>query len=187
MNQPIDITDVRLMTKHLLLRPFRESDLQDFNAYASVDGVGQSAGWKPHTSIEESEKILHTFIEEGNTFAIVKQGKVIGSLGIKRYDEMELREFMYQYGRELGFVLSKDYWGLGLMKEAIDAVLKYLFEVQDLDFVVCGHFKSNERSRNLQLKCGFHPYKEVLLNMPVADNIPSMINIMYKEDWEKNQ
>ena len=48
MNAEIDISNVELKTPRLLLRPWRESDLNDFFAYASVEGVGQMAGWNPH-------------------------------------------------------------------------------------------------------------------------------------------
>lgn len=40
MNKNIDISNVTLRTERLLLRPWRESDLDDFFEYASVDGVG---------------------------------------------------------------------------------------------------------------------------------------------------
>ena len=39
MNKQIDITGVVLTTDRLTLRPWRESDLNDFYEYASVDGV----------------------------------------------------------------------------------------------------------------------------------------------------
>ena len=82
MNKPIDITDIVLTTERLTLRPWRESDLSDFYEYASVDGVGQMAGWNPHRSLEESKEILSRFIEGKKTFALEYQGKAIGSLGI---------------------------------------------------------------------------------------------------------
>ena len=44
MNSPIDICNVRIKTPRLLLRPFKQGDLDDFFAYASIDGVGQNAG-----------------------------------------------------------------------------------------------------------------------------------------------
>ena len=46
MNPEIDISNVTLKTERLLIRPWRQSDLDDFYSYASVDGVGQMAGWK---------------------------------------------------------------------------------------------------------------------------------------------
>ena len=45
MNKKIDISAVTLKTDRLTLRPWVESDLADFYAYARVDGVGQMAGW----------------------------------------------------------------------------------------------------------------------------------------------
>ena len=62
MNTPIDISDVILKTERLTLRPWRQSDLDDFFEYASVDGVGQMAGWIPHANREESQVIMNKFI-----------------------------------------------------------------------------------------------------------------------------
>lgn len=44
MNKTIDISTVTLKTPRLTLRPWMESDLEDFYEYARVDGVGQMAG-----------------------------------------------------------------------------------------------------------------------------------------------
>ena len=62
MNTEIDISNVTLHTDRMILRPWRQTDLDDLYAYASVDGVGQMAGWKPHESKEESQKILGRII-----------------------------------------------------------------------------------------------------------------------------
>ena len=161
MNKQIDISNVILHTERLTLRPWSLSDLNDFYEYASVDGVGQMAGWLPHKNIEESLSILQMFINERKTFAIEFEGKVIGSLGIEHYHEEELPEFSDKQGREIGYVLSKDYWGRGLMPEAVAEVIKYLFDVVHLDFIVCGHFVDNFQSMRVQEKCGFKHYKLV--------------------------
>lgn len=161
MNAKIDITNVILKTERLILRPFCLDDLKDFNEYASVDGVGQMAGWLPHKNLEESLDILNTFIDKKKTFAVEYNGKVIGSLGIEEYDEEKLPEYQEKIGREIGYVLSKDYWGRGLMPEAVKAVIKYLFESLNLDFIVCGHYTDNEQSRIVQEKCGFKHFKLV--------------------------
>ena len=159
MNINIDITQVTIRTQRIILRPWQPEDLQDFYAYASVDGVGQMAGWMPHKNIEESERILNMFIREKKTFALEYNGKVIGSLGIEEYDEEALPEFAGKRGREIGYVLSKDYWGMGLMPEAVSAVIDYLFDEVGVDFLVCGHFTDNDQSRRVQEKCGFKHYK----------------------------
>ncbi len=56
MNKEIDISNVTLKTERLLLRPWRLTDLDDFYEYASVDGVGQMAGWIPHENKEKSKQ-----------------------------------------------------------------------------------------------------------------------------------
>ena len=161
MNATIDISKVVIKTERLILRPWKKSDLQDFYEYASVDGVGQMAGWVPHKSIEESRQILDMFISGKRVFALEFNGKVIGSLGIEEYSEAELPEFSDKLGREIGYVLSKDYWGRGLMPEAVRAVVKYLFDEVNLDFIACGHFTDNNQSMRVQEKCGFTHLKLV--------------------------
>lgn len=159
MNAEIDISNVVLRTERLILRPWRESDLDDFFGYASVDGVGEMAGWSHHKTIEETQAVLTAFISGKKTFAIERGGKVIGSLGIEKYDEEKLPEFSDKSGRELGFVLSKAYWGNGYMAEAVRAVIDYLFGRVGLDFIACGYFTDNPQSKRVQEKCGFAFYK----------------------------
>lgn len=162
MNVSIDISEVILKTSRLIIRPFTYNDVDDLYEYACVDGVGQMAGWLPHKNKEESLKILKMFIEEKKTFAIEYMGKVIGSIGIEKYPESELQEFKDKKGREIGYVLSKDYWGKGIMPEGVNKVIEYLFNKEKLDFLICGHFDFNMQSYRVQQKCGFKHYKKVL-------------------------
>lgn len=185
MNVDIDISKVFLKTQRLSLRPFKMSDLEDFYEYAKVDGVGQMAGWRPHENIEVSKIILKDFINGKKTFALVYQGKVIGSLGIEKYNEELMPEFEYLKGREIGFVLAKDYWGNGLMPEAVNEVLRYLFEEVELDFITCGHFLDNTRSSRVQTKCGFKKYKQNDHYMTrMGDIKKEQVNILFKVQWQ---
>ena len=161
MNKHIDITNVVLTTDRLILRPWRETDLEDFYEYARVDGVGQMAGWNPHRSIEDSRDILSRFIAGKKVFALVYQGKAIGSLGVEEYKEKNYPELDALEGREIGYVLSKEYWGQGLMPEAVKAVINWLFEEERLDFIMVGHFDWNNQSRRVIEKCGFRYIKNV--------------------------
>ncbi len=58
MNAPIDISDIVLRTDRLILRAWRQADLDDLYEYASVDGVGQMAGWLPDRVRRESQSIM---------------------------------------------------------------------------------------------------------------------------------
>lgn len=179
MNKDINITGVVLTTERLILRPWRESDLDDFYEYASVDGVGQMAGWKPHRNAEESRRILNRFIQHNETFAIEFDGKVIGSLGIEAYYEENYPELAALQGRELGFVLSKAYWGQGLMPEAVQAVIDWLFHTVGLDFILVGHFDWNSQSRRVVEKCGFRYIKTTKYETPYGTVENSIEYILY--------
>jgi len=161
MNKQIDITGIVLTTDRLTLRPWRESDLNDFYEYASVDGVGQMAGWNPHRNMDESRQILSRFMEGKHVFALEYQGKVIGSLGVEMYKEENYPELDTLQGREIGYVLSKEHWGHGLMPEAVKAVIEWLFHNEQLDFIIVGHFVWNSQSRRVIEKCGFRYIKTV--------------------------
>lgn len=184
MNAPIDITGVVLQTPHMTLRPWKESDLEDFYAYASVDGVGQMAGWTPHKSREESQMILNSFVRHRKCFALEYQGRVIGSLGVEEYDEAQYTELSQLRGRELGYVLSKEYWGRGLMPEAVKAVVGYLFETVGVDFLLAGHFDWNHQSRRVIEKCGFRFIKTCPYETRYGTIENSVEYIIYKGEWK---
>ena len=183
MNKQIDITGVVLTTDRLTLRPWRESDLNDFYEYASVDGVGQMAGWNPHRNLEESKAILSSFIQNKKTFALEYQGKVVGSLGIEKYDEKNYPELNDRQGREIGYVLSKEYWGRGLMPEAVKAVIAYLFDAAGLDFIIVGHFDWNSQSRRVVEKCGFRYIKTTKFEKRYETVETSVEYILWREQY----
>lgn len=180
MNLEFKINGKVLETERLILRQFKLEDLDDFYEYASVPDVGERAGWNHHENKDESLIILSRFIESDKTFAILlkENKKVIGSLGVEKYnDEDKLEEFKDYKGRELGFVLSKDYWGKGIMKEAVDRVSDYLFDEMDLDFLLCGHFENNTQSRRVQEKCGFKPYRKLMINTSMDTKEQGFLNL----------
>lgn len=181
MNADFKINNIIIETERIILRAFKEEDLNDFYEYASVEGVGEMAGWLHHKSISESKKILEMFITHDKTFAIVykENNKVIGSIGIEEYEmEDKLSEFNNYRGREIGFVLSKDYWGRGLMPETVKAVIDYLFNKLDLDFLLCGHFNYNTQSKRVQEKCGFVPYRTLLMDTRLKTKEQGTLNIL---------
>ncbi len=153
----VDITGVTLETERLILRPWRETDLDDFFAYASVPGVGEMAGWLHHDSIETSKQILDAFISSKNMFAIVlkENGKAIGSLGLHLSWANDDPLYKNLRQKEIGYVLTKEFWGRGLMTEAVLAVIRFGFEVLKLDALTVGHFITNSRSQRVIEKCGF--------------------------------
>ncbi len=186
MNAPIDVSTIRIETPRLILRPCRETDLADFYAYASVPGVGEMAGWSHHKSIDETRKILEMFLREKKTLAMeLKEcGKVIGTLGLEPvgHDPWET----IRRGREVGYAMSKDYWGQGLMPEAVQAVIAYCFEILNIDYLTCGHFDRNHRSCRVIEKCGFHFLKNDLTRTDWGAEEPGKLYVLYNPHKEIN-
>jgi len=186
MDISIDTSKIVIETERLLLRPFNESDLTDFYNYASVPGVGEMAGWPHHDSIETSKRILKSFIDEKEVLAIFHKAdkKVIGSLGLHwswansddRYRDLKVKE--------IGYVLSKDYWGQGLMPEAVKAVIDYGFNTLGLDAFSCGHFIENDQSRRVIEKCGFTFVKRgEVYSKQLQRSFEDMRYILLRSSW----
>lgn len=141
-------------SKRLVMRPFRQSDINDFFEYAKNPEVGPNAGRKPHETKLDTQKILDIFM--GNKGDIIfapelkENGKVIGSVGLGGDEKRALPDCL-----EAGYVLSRDYWGRGLMTEAVRAALKFGFEELGLSMISVGHFPGNLRSKRVIEKCGF--------------------------------
>lgn len=143
-------------TERLRLRPWRIEDLEDFYAYAKNPDVGPWAGWKPHESIEESREILTRWVsgkEDGFEIALEDKstGRVIGSIGVMADGHRPKIEGC----KSLGYVLGKEYWGHGLMTEAVRAVMDYVFRVMKVRLLSITHYTINERSRRVIEKSGF--------------------------------
>ena len=162
MNITTDISRVVIDTGRLTLRAFVQSDLADFYAYASAPGVGEMAGWHHHESIETSEIILRLFIEGKNVCAIhhKEANRVIGSLGFHDSWANEDKVYSHLKAKEIGYVLAKDFWGHGLMPEAVKAIIDYGFNELGIEAITCGHFLENNQSKRVIEKIGFEFVKQ---------------------------
>lgn len=148
-----------LETERLIIRKFRIEDLEDFYQYAKSPNVGPDAGWSPHKSIDESREILTAWLDykdgiddEIGAIVLKEENKVIGSIGLhlSGAGRPEMAGC-----RMMGYVLSEDYWGRGIMTEASKAVIEYAFEYMKLDILVIDHFEFNVGSKRVIEKCGF--------------------------------
>lgn len=136
------------------MRPIIESDAIDLYEYAKSKNVGPNAGWKPHENIEETiEVIKSVFIKQNGVFGMIlpNSDKLIGSLGIindpkRQNDQVKM----------LGYSLGEDYWGMGYMTEAAQAIIKYGFEKFQLSLISAYCYPENKRSRRILQKLGFH-------------------------------
>ena len=165
MNAEINISNVILETDRLILRAWEITDLDDFFEYASVEGVGEKAGWEHHKSKDKSLAILKMFMEEKKVFAIVlkENQKAIGSIGIEELGEELDKDLDNLSGRELGYVLNKDYWNKGIMTEAVSKVVDYCFNTLKLNFLMASYFNHNIASKKVLENLNFKFYKDIII------------------------
>lgn len=141
-----------LETDRLLLRMWRKKDAPQLYEYAKNPNVGPQAGWKPHESIAESKMIISSIFLANMCWAIVEKetGHVIGSIGL---EEDKFRPNVKS--KELGYSLSEDYWGSGIMTEAAKCIIAHSFESLKLDVLMIRTGNENLRSQRVIEKCGF--------------------------------
>lgn len=147
----------RIETDRILLRLWKMEDADDLYEYAKDPEIGLSAGWKPHDSVEESREIIKRFTDLGKPgvfFALEekKSGKVIGLLGI----QPDPHRLHMEQAFSIGFVLSRAFWGKGLMAETVSAAMDYAFQSCDAQLLSAYHYPFNKRSQRLIEKSGFH-------------------------------
>ena len=170
-----------LQTERTILRPFAEGDAADLYAYAKDPQVGPIAGWKPHESVAESLEIIRTVFSAPNTFAVVEKGtgRVIGSAGFVRPH----KEDAPPTSSEIGYALSADCWGRGIMTEVVRELLRYGFQDLGLEEIWCTHYQENGRSRRVIEKCGFtYAFMEKLSDEFFPDR-PTCFYFMLRQEW----
>jgi [ribosomal protein S5]-alanine N-acetyltransferase len=148
-------------TNRLKLRKVIKEDANDMFTYLSDKDVVNHMGLEPFLTVNEVydeigwyQSICEdgTGIRWGITFK--DSGKVIGSCGFLNMKSKHHRA-------EVGFELSKDYWGKGIASEALDAVVKYGFLHFQLERIEALIEPANVPSQKLVERKGF--LKEGLL------------------------
>jgi [ribosomal protein S5]-alanine N-acetyltransferase len=77
------------------------------------------------------------------------QDEAIGSIGFVLQKDIE------RFSAEIGYWLSQEYWGRGIVSEALDAVTRYAMETHHLIRVYATPFSHNVASCRVLEKCGY--------------------------------
>ena len=173
-----------LETKRTVLRPFALADAEDVFAYCKDPRVGPVAGWKPHESLEESREIIRTVFSAPDVFAVTDKdtGRVVGSAG---FTAPHREEVCQGSTAEIGYALSPDYWGRGLMAEVVADLLRYGFQDAKMDEIWATHYQENHRSKRVIEKNGFlYAFTESLSDAFYPDR-PTCFYVWTREAWEK--
>ncbi len=89
--------------------------------------------------------------DENDTFAfaITVDGKVIGSISVFRQGNI------HRQTAELGYYIAEEYWGKGIMTEAVKQICEYVFMKSDIIRIYAEPFAYNTASCRVLEKAGF--------------------------------
>ena len=82
-------------------------------------------------------------------FAIVVEGAAVGGIGLM------LKDDVFRRSAEIGYWLGEEYWGRGIVTEALRAVTDYAFANFDLCRLYAGVFEWNPASMRVLEKAGY--------------------------------
>ncbi|PWM30899.1 MAG: GNAT family N-acetyltransferase [Clostridiales bacterium] len=82
-------------------------------------------------------------------FAITIDDKAIGSIGAFRQDNI------HKQTAELGYYIGEDYWGKGIMTEAVKQICEFVFSKSDIIRIYAEPFAYNTASCRALEKAGF--------------------------------
>ena len=109
----------RIVTERLVLRRARTDDLDAMHEVLSDPRAMRYWSTPPHQNLDETRAWLDSMIAdppgERDDFIVEHDGLAIGKAGCWRLPE-------------IGFILHPDFWGRGLAREGLSAVVPRLFE-----------------------------------------------------------
>ena len=87
--------------------------------------------------------------DETFAFAVAVDGKVIGSIGAFRQGNI------HRQTAELGYYIAEEYWGRGIMTEAVRQLCEHVFTHTDILRIFAEPFAHNIASQRVLEKAGF--------------------------------
>ena len=120
---------IELETERLNLRKLTRSDASAmYNNWAKDPEVSKYLAWDYHENIDVSKELLDMWVEEYKDLdtyrwgiELKENGQLIGTIDI-------VNKSLNDETCEIGYVIGRQAWGKGIMTEALQAVLKFLFE-----------------------------------------------------------
>jgi RimJ/RimL family protein N-acetyltransferase len=135
------------------LRKWSVADLDSLVKYANNPNV---AKWLtnqfPHPYTHEDGKAFLSMIANDDpvkVFAIDINGEAVGAIGIHPQSDI------HEKNAEMGYWLAEEYWGKGIIPNAILEVVAYGFETFDIVQIFARPFSTNLKSHRVLEKAGF--------------------------------
>ncbi|KAA0546858.1 GNAT family N-acetyltransferase [Bacillus sp. BGMRC 2118] len=173
-----------LETERLILRKLREDDILEIFEYGSNDEVTKYVSWNTYQTIEDAKVFLDHILTQyeqgaGAFWGIEdkKSNKLIGTIDFVSWNQKHKKA-------EIGYILSQDYWGKGIMTEAVQAVIKFGFKRMNLVRIEARCLVENIGSEKVMQKAGMH-YEGLLRKSMFLKEIHRDIKLyaILKEDF----
>lgn len=136
-----------LRTDRLVLRAAQSSDLLDLFAIFRDQRAMRYWSTPPHENPERTQENLDRMIASGSErlvyFVIEYLGTAIGTAGM-------------HHENEVGFILHPDHWRQGIVTEAMQAIIPYLFATTDAAQLTADADPRNTASINCLKSLGFY-------------------------------
>lgn len=147
------IGNLAFQTERLIIRKIKEDDAPDMYDYSRRGETTKYLLWNPHPSLAYTRNLIGYLIRDYTNgrykdLAIVykENNKMIGTVGFTSFDESN-------NSVEIGYVISPDYWGMGIAPEAIRIILNFAFCELKVNRVEAKYINGNENSRRVMEKC----------------------------------
>jgi RimJ/RimL family protein N-acetyltransferase len=178
----------RLETPRLWLRWPRHSDGAALAAFAGQKAVADMTGTWAHPLPEgEAERRIFEARKANATgtkliLALTPRARPnhkIGQVGVGRSSHAAS-----EAGVEIGYMLHPDFWGQGLVVEAVQAMLNTVFSYTDAEAVGAWARVINPASRRVLEKCGFRHAGSALLDQPARGGmVPCDQFLLDRKTW----
>lgn len=141
-------------TSRLVLRKAVLKDAEPmYRNWASDPEVTKYLTWPPHESIEVTQKVLANWMAEYKKddyyqwmIVLKETGEPIGSLMASTAGRAQ--------SAHIGYCIGKAWWHRGIMTEALQAVIEYLFYEVGYHRIEAMHDPNNPNSGRVMRKCG---------------------------------
>jgi len=144
---------MQLILKRCTIRPWRLDDAESLAKHANNRKVWIALrDLFPHPyTIEDAHSFLKSVIhsEPVTLFCVEANGTAVGGIGIR------IGADVHRQTAELGYWLSQEFWGRGIMTEAVAAFTDFCVENFQLRRIYAEPFANNPASARVLEKAGF--------------------------------
>jgi ribosomal-protein-alanine N-acetyltransferase len=174
----------RLETERLALRGIVPADAHDLYRIFSDAEAMRYWSCRPYTSIEQARRLVASLAETaergtGLHWAITLRGddRLVGKCGYNEWHKEHRRG-------DISYIVAREHWGQGLVREALGAILDYGFGPLRLHSVEAGVTPGNDASTRMLEKLGFRLEGHLRESFWAEDRfVDSLIYSLLERDW----